>query len=61
VIQLKILPQLSQAAMIAREDTYPQRLSVLINELTELTEMDCAHDSADGVNENPAEPTDMNT
>jgi DNA-binding SARP family transcriptional activator len=58
VIQSKILPQLLQAAMIAKEDTYPRWLSVLINELTELIEMDCADNSADGVNENPE---DMNT
>jgi hypothetical protein len=61
VIQTKILPQLSQAAMIAKEDTYRRRLSVLINELKELTEMDCANDSADGVNENAAETTEMDT
>jgi hypothetical protein len=36
-------------------------LSVLINELKELTEMDCANDSADGVNENAAETTEMDT
>jgi hypothetical protein len=49
VIQSKILPQLSQAAMIAREDTYRRRLSVLINELKELTEMDSDNDSTDSM------------
>jgi hypothetical protein len=56
VIQSKILPQLSQAAMIAREDTtYRQRSSVLISELKELMEMDSDNNSADDVEENRAE------
>jgi hypothetical protein len=57
VIQSKILPQLLLAAMIAREDTYRQWLSVLISELKELAEMDSDKDSADVVNENPEETT----
>jgi hypothetical protein len=55
VIQSKILPQLSQAAMIAKEDTYRRRLSVLIGELKELTEMDSDNDSPGDVEENLAE------
>jgi hypothetical protein len=61
VIQSKILPQLSQAAMIAREDTRHRQLSVLIRELKELTEMDSDNDSADGVNKNLAETTEIDT
>jgi hypothetical protein len=47
--------------MIARGDTYRRRLSVLISELKELTERDSDKDSADGVNKNSAETTEIDT
>jgi hypothetical protein len=55
VIQSKILPQLSQAAVVAKEATYRRRLSVLTSELKELTEMDSDNDSPGDVGENLAE------
>jgi hypothetical protein len=58
VIKAKIIPQLSEAAMIAKEQYFCRQLNVISAELTELTEdvgaNDGANDRANDVAKIPA-------